>query len=319
MKKGYILKAILAVFLFFTVLQAVVIPAYSWYEHYTGETPSIQKDPPVFSYTDSEVLDYNWFIYISPPTNYDAPLGFTYQYSTTPSCEIDVYAMTYADFEDWYYDYSHTKKVLESGNPSGSGSYRFNSDTRWVILFWNVDYSTYTTVLSYTVTVEKVAPIGLIIGLSVAGVVVAAIVVGAVVSSRKKSRYIPPSQPTSTYSGYGSTPYGSSQTPVYGTPTVIPTTNIQNIFNTANSEFQKGNVIQAMNLWEQILGSTPDFYPAMCNLAVAHMSLGNIPRAVEYLNQALVIKPDYKPALDLLDIAKTKQAGITETDNDPFA
>jgi len=307
LKKGYILKAILAVFLFFIVLQATVIPIYSWYNHNIVDNLTTKADPPVWQYSSTDVLDYQHYNAITTPDSYDAPYGFTYSFTTSPECRITVYAMTEDDYYAWRSHESHTKKTLEGDKSSGSGKFRFNEDTLWIIIFWNTDSNTPTTSVSYTITIEEVPPIAMMIGLSVAGVLVITIIVGTLISIRRK-----PDSLLATGDEYAS---DYVQTPAI-TP---PSANDQALFEKANSEFQKGNVNQAISFWEQILRNSPEFYPALCNLAMAQMSLGNTPRAVEYLNQALVIKPDYKPALDLLDIAKTKQAGITETDNDPFA
>ncbi|MHA1433731.1 MAG: tetratricopeptide repeat protein [Candidatus Heimdallarchaeota archaeon] len=296
-------------------IQAVVIPAYSWYDNGTIENPSILYGDPIFTDTDSFFLGGGYFTFIFTTDEHDAPYGYKYEFTTSPNAQISIYAMDYDDAEAFYNSGGLTNrgKTLEDKKTSGKGSFRFTSNDYWFLFFENLDED---TTISYTISLEKIAPIGLIIGLSVGGVVIAAIIVGVVISVNKKKKrasgYIPPS--ASTYSGYSSaSPYGAAQTPItpaYATPIAAPTDNVQDLFNSANSEFQQGNVIQAMNLWEQILVSSPDFYPAMCNLAVAHMSLGNTPRAVEYLNQALGIKPDYKPALDLLEIAKSKQGEV---------
>ncbi|MHA1244631.1 MAG: tetratricopeptide repeat protein [Candidatus Heimdallarchaeota archaeon] len=307
MKRSYILKAILAVFLFFTFLQATVIPAYSWYEHYTVDVPVTKADPPIYVYSDTMILDYEYLYPVSPLPTYDAPYGFTYNFTTSPSCDMTVYAMTARDYSAWRSHESHTKKTLEQDKTSGAGKFRFNDDTRWVIVFWNTDSNTPTTMITFTVTIEKVPPIGLIIGLSAGGVVVIAIIAGTIVSVRRK--------PDSSKSSGDESDFDYVQTPAVAAPSA----NDQALFENANSEFQKGNVNQAINMWEQILKNSPEFYPALCNLAMAQISLGNTPKAIECLNQALAIKPDYKPALDLLDIAKTKYSNAKPTNNDSIS
>jgi len=323
LKKGYIvLKSVLAVFLFFTVLQATILPGLALTEDIEIDVMIIKKDPPIWEISDTLVDFPNgyYFGFVPNVMPLGSPYGYKYTYSTSPSCDFNIYVMDDVNMDDYIAYRSWDGKTLETRSSSGSGSYKFPRTEDWWWVFECDDYyGPYFTDLTVTLTVEKMTPIGLIIGISIGVVVVIAIVVGVVVSRKKKSSYIPPAQTPSTYSGYGSSPYGAKQTPAYTTPSAAPAANVQNLFNTANSEFQKGNVIQAMNLWEQILISTPDFYPSMCNLAVAHMSLGNTPRAVEYLNQALAIKPDYKPALDLLEMAKSKQGDATQVDDNPFA
>lgn len=306
MKKGYFLKVIFTVFLYFIIIQATVIPVYSCFEYISNNRPTTKADPPIYEYSDSINLDYEYLIPITPYPNYDAPYGFTYSFSTSPNCDITVFAMTSSDYQAWRSHELHDKKTLEQDKTSGSGKYRFNNETQWVIVFWNTDSDYTSTMITFTVTIEKVPPIGMIIGFSAGGVVVIAIIVGAVVGFKRKPDNNLSSD--SCISDYEQIPAISA-----------PSAKDQALFDIANSEFQNGKTKEAIKLWLQLLDNSPEFYPAMCNLAMAHTSLGNTSKAIEYLNQALAIKPDYKPALDLLEIAKSKLGNVTSADNDSFA
>ncbi|NHJ48174.1 MAG: tetratricopeptide repeat protein [Asgard group archaeon] len=287
--KALVGSILFCMFIFSVVVTTEAIPDEKEITGYFTNGETIITD------SDNILLYYEELWAVGPVQQFDKPYGFRYSFTTSPSCDITVICFDIENLEDWFYGYSHTKYVQDTDATTGSGTFRFKHMENWVIIFWHTDSYQSSTTISYTLSVEKLAPMGLIIGLIIGGIVVVGIVLFAVIGKRRKQK---PSYPA-TYTG-----------PSSGISPGYQTNLEQRLLQQGVVEFQRGNVVGAISVFRQILGINPNSLGAISGLGVAYMVVKDYQQAKYYLERTVAMNPSDQKARELLNLA-TAMSGPT--------
>ncbi|MFW9921819.1 MAG: tetratricopeptide repeat protein [Candidatus Thorarchaeota archaeon] len=280
----------------------------------------------VIQYSDTTYLsDYGDNVgYVNSVDTYSNYYGWSFSFSTNPYALITVYGMTETNFWKWIDDEYATTYTVMSSRSSGSGTWRFPSTNVWYLVFYMMNAPSGYTYLSVTWEVVNLgappAPhtnpsnpsgsfsIWAIIIPVVVVLAIIAIIIGVVVRNKRKkptiypspgATYQPPIYPRPIGTGGYSRPVIGNSIP----PQLPPQVAIQMIYDRGNQLFMQGNILGAVNIWEELLRSIPNFHPAMNNLGVAYMRLENPEKAIEYFNRAIALDPTNQVARNNLAMA----------------